>query len=261
MTSAAVVACLLSPGSALSAPSQHGLKDPEAVAHADAAAAAGNIGDYDSAIEHLKAAYAIEPLPVLLYAWAQAERLAGNYHAAVALYEEFLEQQPDGEVAKQARVNLLDARTKALEQQPPEITPDEASDPRTEVAGPGESTEPEPEDEAETPVSPLAGEKLAPALLGVGAAVAITGGVLMGLGSGQVSGSPDAATEDAYFAEIDMGRNIFYGGAAVLGAGGLILIGGAIRYVVVAKRGRAPKSTATAVVGPGTVGLRWSGRF
>ena len=256
MTSAAVVVCLLTPSGAIAAPSRYGLEDPEAIAHADAAAAAGNVGDYDKAIDHLKAAYAIEPLPVLLYAWAQAERLAGNYHAAVALYEEFLEQNPDGEIAKQARVNLLDARTKALEQGPPETTPEQDPDPEP-VTEPGEE---EPSDDEPTE-SPLEGEKLAPALLGVGAVIAITGGALMGVGAARVSDSPSAATEDAYFAEIDVGRNIYYGGAALLGAGGLIIVGGAIRYAVVAKRGKAPKSTAAAVVTPRMVGLSWSGRF
>ncbi len=247
--------CLFAPTGVIAAPSRYGLENPEAIAHADAAAAAANVEDYDNAIRHLKAAYAIEPLPVLLYAWAQSERLAGNYRAAVSLYEEFLEQNPEGDIANRARVNLLDARSKAQEQGP---DPD-PSDGTTDETEDDPVQEPPPPPDDEPGPSPLRDEKLAPALLGTGAVIAIVGGVLLGLGRSRVSNSPSAATEDAYFSEIDVGRNLYYAGAATLGAGGLIMVGGAIRYAIVAKRGKAPR--ASAVVTPHGFGLSLAGRF
>jgi tetratricopeptide (TPR) repeat protein len=258
LMSAAVAACLCIPASALAAP--QGLKDPDAIAHADAAAEAAAAEDYDTAIRHLKAAYAIEQEPLLLYAWAQAERLSGNYRASISLYQAFLEQHPDGEIANKARVNLLDARSKVREEAenstPAESSPEDETDDEQDTPPPPD----EDEDEDETP-SPLKGEKLAPALLGIGAAVTITGGVLMGLGRSRVANADSQPTEEAYFTELDASRNLYYAGAATLGAGGLIMIGGAIRYILVAKRGKTPKSTASTMVIPRGFGLTFSGRF
>lgn len=250
---AAVAVCLCAPGSAAAAPS--GLEDPDAVAHADAAAEAARAEDYSAAIRHLKAAYAIEQEPLLLYAWAQAERLSGNYRASISLYEAFLEQHPDGEIANKARVNLLDARSKVREELD-EVPPAEpiTEDDDDQTPPPGGDTE---EDEG----SPLQGEKLAPILLGVGAVVTITGGVLLGIGRSRHGSADTQPTEQAYFDELDASRNIYYAGAATLGAGGLIMLGGAIRYIIVAKRGTPPTSNASAMVTPRGFGLSYSGRF
>lgn len=253
LITAAVAACLCLPASAVAAPP--GLEDPDAIAHADAAAEAAAAEDYAAAIRHLKAAYAIEQEPLLLYAWAQAERLSGNYRASISLYEAFLEQHPNGEIANKARVNLLDARSKVREDAeavtPPESTDDDDTD----------DDETPPPDDDDDKVSPVKGEKLAPILLGVGAVVTITGGVLMGIGRSRHSNAGSQPTEQAYFNELDVSRNVYYAGAATLGAGGLIMIGGAIRYIIVAKRGKTPKSTASAMVTPRGFGLSFSGRF
>ncbi len=253
LITAAAAVCLCLPASAAAAPT--GLQDPDAIAHADAAAEAARAEDYASAIRHLKAAYAIEQEPLLLYAWAQAERLSGNYRASISLYEAFLEQHPEGESANKARVNLLDARSK-VRQDAEDVTPPES------IPGDGDQdgdeTPPAGDDEK---ASPVKGEKLAPILLGVGAVVTITGGVLMGIGRSRHSGAGSQPTEQAYFSELDVSRNVYYAGAATLGAGGLIMIGGAIRYIIVAKRGKTPKSTASAVVTPRGFGLSFSGRF
>ncbi|MCR9159853.1 MAG: hypothetical protein ACE37F_05850 [Nannocystaceae bacterium] len=255
---AAVAASLCLPAAAVAAP--QGLQDPDAIAHADAAAEAAAAKDYAAAIRHLKAAYAIEQEPLLLYAWAQAERLSGNYRASIPLYEAFLEQHPEGEVANKARVNLLDARSKALEARsndaPPE--PTEVDDDDEQTASPDEDAS---ENENDGDASALRGEKLAPVLLGVGAAVTIAGGVLMGLGRSRHNGADSQPTEQAYFEELDSSRTLYYAGAATLGVGGLILVGGAVRYILVAKRGKTPKTNASAMVTPRGFGLSLSGRF
>ena len=238
------------------APSRYGLENPEAISHADAGVDAASRGDFDTAIRHLKAAYAIEPTPSLLYAWAQSERLNGNYRAAISLYEAFLEQNPDGEIANQARTNLLDARAKALEERP-EPEPEGPTEPKPDTDEP-----PPPPPEPDTPSeSPLKGEWLAPTLLGVGGAIAITGGVLMGVANGRVQDSANAPTEEGYLNDLEGGRNLYYGGAATLGAGGLVIVGGIIRYVVVVKRGRTRAPQASAMVTPRGFGLSLAGRF
>ncbi|MGH1345819.1 MAG: tetratricopeptide repeat protein [Nannocystales bacterium] len=258
---AALVATLAAPATALAtAPSRHGVTDPEALAHVDAAGSAFQVGDYDKAAIHLKAAYAVEQRAELLYAWAQVERLAGNYRAAAGLYEAFLEQAPESGSAGEAQAHLVEMRALAGDDpEAPEFPADDAQPPE-------DDTEPEPDadDGDDDSGSPLEGEWLAPTLLGVGAAVAIAGGVVLFLGRSRVSDSRSAPTEQAYFTEIDSGRQIYYAGAATLGAGGLIMVGGAIRYALVARRGGKPKpkkTQAAAMVTRTGFGLSFCGRF
>jgi len=256
--SAALVASLAAPATAAAAaPGRHGVTDPEALAHLDAAESAFQVGDYDKATVHFKAAYAAEQRPELLYAWAQVERLAGNYRVAAGLYEAFLEQAPDSGSAGKARAHMIEMRALAGDDPDPvDPVPDDAVPPVDEP-------EQDPEDDAE-PTSPLEGEWLAPTLLGVGAAVAIAGGVVLFLGRGRVADSSGAPTEQAYFSEIDAGRQIYYAGAGTLGAGGLIMVGGAIRYALVARgkvKAKPKKTQAAAVVTRTGFSLSLSGRF
>lgn len=256
--SAALVVSLAAPATAVAAaPARHGVTDPEALAHLDAAESAFQVGDYDKATVHFKAAYAAEQRPELLYAWAQVERLAGNYRVAAGLYEAFLEQAPESGSAGKARAHMIEMRALAGDDpEPADPLPDDTEPPV-------EDPEPDPNDEDET-ASPLKGEWLAPTLLGAGAAIAIAGGVVLVLGRGRVADSRGAPTEQAYFSEIDAGRQIYYAGAATLGAGGLIMVGGAIRYALVARGKTKPKpkkTQASAVVTRTGFGLSLSGRF
>ncbi len=254
------VALLAQPLSASAAPSRFGLQDPDAIEHAEAAAAAGEREDYETAIRELKTAYAIEPRPIVLYAWAQAERLGGHCNRAVRLYQDFLETNPGGEIENQARVNLLDCQAEVG------TTP-----PAPDVEGEDDPPDPEdvdgdedPPDESDDGGSPLEGEWLAPTLLGVGAATAIAGGVVLGIGRSRVTNSVDEPTELAYDGEVEAGRTMYIVGAAVMGVGGALLIGGAIRYVIVARKGpSAPSKTpnASAMVTRTGFGLSLSGRF
>ncbi|MBV1861705.1 MAG: hypothetical protein KUG77_25015 [Nannocystaceae bacterium] len=247
------VAPLTGVAAVAAAPSRHGVTDPEALAHVDAAGSAFQIGEYAKAAVHLKAAYAIEQRPELLYAWAQVERLAGHHRVAAGLYEAFLEQDPDSGSAGEAQAHMVEMR--ALAGEPPEPTEPLPDD-----------TEPIVNDTEQdsAPARPLKGEWLAPTLLGAGGAIAIAGGVVLILGRTRVTASIDAPTEQAYFSEIDAGRQVYYAGAATLGAGALIMVGGAIRYALVARRGAKPnpqKTQATAVATRTGFGLSLSGRF
>lgn len=256
--SAALVASLAAPATAAAtAPGRHGVTDPEALAHVDAAESAFQVGDYEKATVHFKAAYAVEQRPELLWAWAQVERLAGNYRVAAGLFEAFLEQAPQSKSAGEARVYVIEMRALAGDDPEPVEPLPENTEPTAS------DTDPDPDDNVE-PTSPLKGEWLAPTLVGAGAAIAIAGGVVLALGRTRVSASDEAPSEQAYFGEIDAGRQVYYVGAATLGAGGLIMVGGAIRYALVARRGAKPKpqnTQAAAVVTRTGFGLSLSGRF
>ena len=64
--------------------------DPAAQAHLEAGDAAYRAADYVNASSELEAAYKIDPQPVLLYAWAQARRMAGACDEAIALYRRYV---------------------------------------------------------------------------------------------------------------------------------------------------------------------------
>src|SRR5688572_19809072 len=67
---------------------------PEAQPHFERATAAYEARDYDGALVALRAAYAIDPRPDLVYAQAQAQRMAGRCADAIETYRAFLALQP-----------------------------------------------------------------------------------------------------------------------------------------------------------------------
>lgn len=71
----------------------------EAQAHFDRGAARYEAGDYAGAAAELRAAYAIDPDPHVLFAWAQAARRGGDCATAAPLYRQLLDELPSDETA------------------------------------------------------------------------------------------------------------------------------------------------------------------
>lgn len=204
------------------------LRDPEAQAHFDEAQRHFGEEDYAAAIPELKAAYALEPNPMLLYAWGQAERLAGSCERAVGLYRRFLETNPAPEQRQLAEANLVDCEAEL---------PDDALDPEAPA------TEDEPPDDDGPPrrwyADPVGG-----VLLGVGVAGLITGGALMGLAQRRIRQAPNADIEDEYYDVIAQAERFNTAGGVVLGVGGVLVLSGVIRYAIVARKGRRARESA-----------------
>ncbi len=259
----AVIGVMAHPSLGHAAPSNRfGLEDKNAVRHAEAAARAAQNDDYETAIRELKSAYSLEPRPILLYAWAQAERLGGHCNRAIKLYQDFLSTEPEQALANQARVNLLDCKAEtgggAVPPAPDtDDDPPDDDDPPQAAAEQGEDPIDGPADDT----SALRKERLAPILLGVGAAALIGGGVALGLGRARVANSNDSTTEMQYFDEVDGGRRTYIAGAVVMGVGGALLVGGALRYVLVVRRARQARTTPSAMVGPRGFSLSLETRF
>lgn len=250
---AVAVSLSLPSGAAWAEPSNRfGLENPAAVKRAEAATEAAQADDYETAIRELKAAYAIESKPILLYAWAQAERLGGHCNRAIKLYEDFLGTDPPTELANEAQVNLLDCQAEeGIDRAPRE---------------PIESTETEPDedetnDEADDEPSALRREKVAPILLGLGAATAIGGGVAMGIAQANANDAANANNETGYAARIDEANTIYLAGGVIVGVGSALIVGGIVRYIVVARRNKQPTTTASAMVTRDGFGLTLQGRF
>lgn len=212
------------------------LQDKEARAHFERAQGHFESEDYEAAIPELKAAYALEPNPMLLYAWAQAERLAGSCARAVGLYRRYLETEPATEQRQLAEANLLDCEAELPP--PPEPEPEPEIDPL-----PPDDTVDDPPSTDE-PTRPWHRDPTGGVLFGVGLAGAAAGGTLMGVARSQGAQAPDADVEDDYLATRARAERMNIAGIVTLGVGSALLLGGVIRYAVVASKARRRSDTA-----------------
>lgn len=249
---------LVAPPRAVAAPTDV-LHHPSALKHFEKAQKRFDEEDYAGAIPELKAAYAIEPNPMLLYAWAQAERLDGDCQRAIELYERFLEKEPAQGQRQLAEANIADCEAELADRGEP--TPAPTTDPLVD-AEPTEDLEPSAPPDGEPPWHR---DWVAGTLLGVGAASLIGGGVLLGVGKAEVDSSVDASSEEAYFDQADAGQAKFAAGAVLTSIGGALIVGGIVRLGILRARARKRASAGRAAVGvlygPRGATLVLGGRF
>jgi hypothetical protein len=210
----------------------HDLENPEAIEYLERAQGHFNDGNYVAAAAELEAAYAIEPSPKLLYAWAQAERYAGNCEKAVPLYEQFIATGPDEEGLRAAAEKISEC--------------DEAE---TKEPGP-KSTKSETKEDADPSIKPAYRDWLGATFVGLGVATGVAGGVLLGIGRREVVTSPGAPSEDDYFDEVAAGRNKYTAGIALASVGGAFILAGIIRYSVLAAKNRKQRKAQTSLLAP-----------
>jgi tetratricopeptide (TPR) repeat protein len=72
---------------------------------------------YDEAIVEYQAAYALTPLPPLLFNIAQAHRLSGNKAAALEYYDKYLTADPEGPLSEEAREHVSTIKLQILVEQ------------------------------------------------------------------------------------------------------------------------------------------------
>ena len=180
--------------------------------------AAYDEGRFEVAVRAFRRAYVLSPRPELLYNIGQAELRAGHDDRALQAFEGFLRQAPEDAPQRsevQERVTVLRGMG---------VVPSTA--PETEPTA--EPEEAAPEEAAVTPVAsdaqPSSGGDVAPWIVfGVGAAVLVAGGVMMGVGVSEAQRVTDAPTGSRW---VDLqgaadNANILWGvgiGAAALGS-------------------------------------------
>lgn len=223
----------LSAALALAGPagSRDGGSAADAVARAEAAYLAQ---DWTAASKAFAEAYEIEPNPVYLYARAQAERLAGQCPVALQLYDSFLETDPPAEAAQEARINR--ARCEAAVETPP---PPQAPGPDPDAS----------DGTKNDGARPWYRDPAGGALVGVGAVTTAIGGGLLGIALANDGEATAAETEDGFIAAKDDAKARYSAGVALTSIGAALLVAGAIRWIVVAKRGTRPKRTALGPTG------------
>src|SRR5690349_18436380 len=95
-------------------------KQPEARTHFKAGGAAFTNADFATASQEFSAAYQIEPMPELLWSWAQSERMAGHCVTAVGLYRKYAREATKPSQTKAANDQIAQCEA---ETPPPTTTP------------------------------------------------------------------------------------------------------------------------------------------
>jgi hypothetical protein len=97
--------------------------------HDDAALAAYKDKDYASAAREFEAAYRADPVPSLLYGWAQSDRLGGHCDLALPLYRKYLYADVSAASLEAARANIKQCEAQTPEPPLPEPAPVSAPSP------------------------------------------------------------------------------------------------------------------------------------
>ena len=192
-------------------------------------------GRYHEAADAFGEAFAADPDPKFVYAQAQAERLGGDCARAIELYDRFLALDPEPGPAEDARTNRERCR-QDLERTSPPPAP-EPPQPRPKVVATVD-------DQAPPTPRPWHRDPLGGALVGSGLFVSALGtGLLVG-GVTLDRSAPDAAVEGDF--ERDRGRAfaMHRAGIALTAIGAAIVVGGVVRWVVVAHRSRRARASA-----------------
>jgi len=170
---------------------------------------------YDDAIAAFAAAHALEERADILFAWAQATRLAGQCEKSNALFERFLRTNPSATQVEAAHIAMKRC--------------EEASPPRKEVVTPPLRPAPIVKDTPpKEPIPPLTRDVLGGTLVSVGMVTAVAGAALWlsaheDAGAGR-SPETDQAYDDRY---ASAQRRARWGVGLLLGGGAMLLAGGA----------------------------------
>jgi hypothetical protein len=209
----------------------------EARAHWERGLAEYAAKHYEAASAELAACYQREPRRECLFAWAQAERLAGDCEAASGLYRRYLQTDVTAKQAEAARVQLAacEAELATRAAGPPSFDP--AGAPRVERPPPRvEPAPPSPPPPAPAAIaevrsrSPWYRDGWGDVLAGAGAA-ALTTGAWLYRASGR-DASSSAPTYGAYAAQLADARRTRTFAVVALGTGAALVAGGVLHMVL-----------------------------
>lgn len=233
-----------------------------------------DLGDYDRAIQYFKDAYNLDcTVPKLIIMVGRVQEKKGDRASAISTYEAYLQRAPNSPEASTIAEKVKNLKA-ALQPPPPAAS-------AAPSVGPAASAAPA---ASGSPVAPPAGEGgerpygiLPLAVAGGGVALAIVGGVLLGVGSGKVSTAektcPNHAcppgTPDSVKAGGNSGRTLETVGVPFLLVG-ILAAGGGLGWQFLGNKPKAdaPKTggldrtiAVHPAVGPGLTGFSVSGAF
>lgn len=257
-----------------------------ASAHADTAsdaadkAAAGKKafaeGKYAEAIAAFRAANALQADPKLIYAIAQAQRMAGDCAGAIVSYEEFIKTNADEKLVEYSTANIARCKEQLASGKPvdpkpvdpkpvdPKPTDPKPVDPKpTDPVNPvvGTTTPPitDPPPPRDTPQASWKGDWIGHGLVGGGVIAAAVGLVVWSGARSDASAVGDATTHEEFLAARDAADGAVTKQRIGLGVAlaGVALVGvGIYHYTTVGNKevrvGAAPAASG------GTLFARWS---
>lgn len=224
------IAAVLCAALATSAP-DHGAAVPAPQTAARQAAELTHTRQYTQAAEAYGRAFEETGDPVHLYSQAMSLRRAGSCAEAIGVFEVFIAERPPQSDVDAAHVQVRECETLIARS-----TPTPEPDPIVEAQPPA----PEPSKQDSVPPrsqAPWSRDPWGGVLVAVGGVAAITGGGLLLLSRSSANG-PDNETERAHAQRETDVRNISAAGVVVLSVGAAFLVGGIVRYGIVARRGR-----------------------
>lgn len=207
-------------------------------------------GDYEGALEDLNGSLELEPQAKTLYAKAQSLNKLERCREAVPIYNEVLIRLPDDSPAASAVKDALVTCAEKLAADDGEPLPEP-------------EVEPEPEPEPEPESKPAWYKDIpAPILLGLGLVGVGVGGAFLGRASGL---DPEGAADYGAFEDERVEqRQLRIRGGVIVGVGGALVVGGIVRYLLVARKLRKEDGASAFVapaVGRRSAGFTVTGRF
>lgn len=213
-------------------------------------------GDYEGALIDLDESLEVETKAKSLYAKAQSLNKLGRCREAVPIYNRVLTMLPDSSPATGAvKDALVMCAEKLVSEDADEEPVDEADDDANDELE---------DDESDEPQNRWYTDVVAPVLIGAGLVGVTVGGVFLSRASG--IDPENAPSYGDFSSQRDEQRSAQITGGVAMGVGAALVLGGVVRYVVVASRGRksadlALVPTASPRAGRWSVGLGVAGRF
>jgi hypothetical protein len=192
-------------------------------------------GDYAGAAAAFGRRYEETGDPALLFGQAQALRRAGDCRAAIEVFERFVATEPPAaDVA--AATDAIQACREILREHEPTVEPTPAPEPTPMPTRP--------------PPRPWYTDRAGGVLVGLGAAIAITGAGLFGASYARLAERP--SSEAGYEDRRRVVNALWGSGLGLLAAGGALIVSGAIRWGVVAKRRAQTRNQPRVAIAPGS---------
>ena len=191
-----------------------------------------NLADYSAALALFKQGYTEHSDPEFLFNIAQCQRALGKHDEAALSYRAYLREVQDGLTSERIRdVKLLIGamETAALQQRM------QGGEPRAAVPAPAPATLPT-VSAPERPQRKWYRSPIGWSLVGVGAAAAIVGGVLLAHGQSLDDGSRSAAQLQTHYDLHAQAGTYETAGIAMLGSAGAVLVGAGAAFALEHRR-------------------------
>jgi tetratricopeptide (TPR) repeat protein len=219
--------------------------------HLDAGLKAYREQDYATAIDEFRMGYEIDPRPDFLYAKAQAERMSGNCAKAIRTYEAFLNNSPPARQVEPARQNIARCKEELGGRKKGGAVAARGDAAPAATATEGASAE---------GGTPWYKDAVGDALLAAGVG-ALVGGGLVWKGGRDDAQAAAAATSYSGFATSAEGADTRQTiGVVAMAAGGALVAGAIVRYMLHHEAAAAPAQVAP-VVQPGAALVVFGARF